>query len=187
MPFRVIGGSAGGRRLKSPPGGVRPTAAIIRRSLFDILGPEVFEARVLDLFAGAGGLGVEALSRGAAACDFVERDRRCVAVIRTNLELIKESQGVARSRVDCAPVEAWLRRRQSELGAYDLVMLDPPYGDPGLQNVLSHLARPGALKAGALVVLEERADREVEPPDGLKVVRRVAHGESALTLMRPST
>ena len=185
MPFQVIGGTAGGRRLKSPPAGVRPTAAILRRSLFDILGPDVFEAHVLDLFAGAGSLGLEGLSRGATACEFVERDRRCAAVIRANLELIKESKGVALSRVDCAPVEAWLRRPPTDLGAYDLVMLDPPYGDPGLEKVLSHLAR-GALKAGALVVLEERADREVEPPDGLKVVRRVVHGDSALTLMRPS-
>jgi 16S rRNA (guanine966-N2)-methyltransferase len=186
LPFQVIGGTARGRRLKSPPAGVRPTAAILRRSLFDILGPDVFEAHVLDLFAGAGSLGVEALSRGAAACDFVERDRRCTAVIRANLELVKESQGGGRSRVDCAPVEAWLRRHQSDLGVYDLVMLDPPYGDPGLENVLSHLARPGVLKSGALVVLEGPADRVVEPPEGMKVVRRVAHGDSALTLMRPS-
>jgi 16S rRNA (guanine966-N2)-methyltransferase len=186
VPFQVIGGTARGRRLKSPPAGVRPTAAILRRSLFDILGPDVFEARVLDLFAGAGSLGVEALSRGASACDFVERDPRCAAVIRSNLELIKESQGVARSRVDCAPVEAWLMRPQTDLGAYDLVMLDPPYGDPGLEKVLTLLARPGGLKASALLVLEERADRVVEPPDGLRVVRRVAHGDSSLTLMRPS-
>jgi 16S rRNA (guanine966-N2)-methyltransferase len=186
MPFQVIGGVARGRRLKSPPAGVRPTAAILRRSLFDILGPEVFEARVLDLYAGAGGLGVEALSRGALSCDFVDKDRRCVGVIRANLELIKDSEGARSSRVDCAPVEVWLKRRQSDLAAYDLVMLDPPYGDAGLHNVLSYLARPGALKAGALVVIEARADSEVEAPDGLKVVRRVAHGDSALMLMRPS-
>jgi 16S rRNA (guanine966-N2)-methyltransferase len=187
VPFQVIGGTARGRKLKSPPPGVRPTTAILRRSLFDILGPDVFEANVLDLYAGAGSLGLEALSRGAAACDFVERDRRCVAVIRANLELIKEAKGVPRSRVDCAPVEAWLKQPKSDLLAYDLVMLDPPYGDPGLENVLSQLARPEALKAGALVVLEERADRLVEPPDGLRVVRRVTHGDSTLTLIRTSS
>ena len=186
MPFQVIGGIARGRRFKSPPEGVRPTTAILRRSLFDILGPDVLDARVLDLYAGSGSLGVEALSRGAAACVFVERDRRCVEVIRANVGLLKEPESAGQSRVDCAPVEAWLRRHQGDLGVYDLVMLDPPYGDPGLENVLSHLAQPKALGSGALVVLEESADREVEPPDGLKVVRRVAHGDSALTLMRPS-
>jgi 16S rRNA (guanine966-N2)-methyltransferase len=186
VPFQVIGGSARGRRLKSPPREIRPTAAILRRSLFDILGAEVIDAQVLDLYAGAGSLGIEALSRGAASCDFVDRDRRCVEVIRANLGLLKESQGAARSRVDCAPVEAWLRRHQEDLGMYDLLMLDPPYGDPGLERVLSHLAQPRSLKAGALVVLEESADREVAPPPGLERTRRVAHGGSALTLMRPS-
>jgi 16S rRNA (guanine966-N2)-methyltransferase len=187
MPFQVIGGVARGRRLKSPPAGVRPTAAILRRSLFDILGPDVVGARVLDLYAGAGGLGVEALSRGAASCDFVERDRRCVAVIKANLALLGKSEGAPLSRVDCAPVESWLRRHQGRLAGYDLLMLDPPYGEPGLENVLSHLARPGAVKADALVVLEERADREVVPPAGLETVRRVTHGDSALTLMRPAS
>jgi len=187
MPFQVIGGIAGGRRLKSPPAGVRPTAAILRRSLFDILGPEVVGARALDLYAGAGGLGVEALSRGAATCDFVDRDRRCVAVIKANLALLRESEGARLSRVDCAPVESWLRRHQGRLADYDLLMLDPPYGEPGLENVLSHLARPAALKADALVVLEERADREIVPAAGLETVRRVSHGDSALTLMRPAS
>src|ERR1700704_3551859 len=101
MPFQVIGGSARGRRLKSPPRDVRPSAAILRRSLFDILGPEVLDAQVLDLYAGAGSLGIEALSRGAAACLFVDRDRRCVEVIRANLALLRESESAARSRVDC--------------------------------------------------------------------------------------
>lgn len=186
MPFQVIGGSARGRRLKSPPHGVRPTAAILRRSLFDILGSEVIDARVLDLYAGAGSLGVEALSRGAASCDFVDRDRRCVEVIRANLGLVKESQGSPESRVDCAPVEAWLRRHRERLLTYDLLILDPPYGDAGLERVMSHLAQPGVLMPAALVVLEEHADREVVVPPGLERTRRVAHGDSALTFMRPS-
>jgi 16S rRNA (guanine966-N2)-methyltransferase len=186
MPFQVIGGIARGRRLKSPPAGVRPTAAILRRSLFDILGADVVGARVLDLYAGAGGLGIEALSRGAASCDFVDRDRRCVAVIQANMGLLKESEGARLSRVDCAPVGSWLRRHEGRLAGYDLLMLDPPYGEPGLENVLSYLARPDVLKPDALLVLEERADREITPPSGLGIIRRVSHGDSALTLMRPA-
>jgi 16S rRNA G966 N2-methylase RsmD len=115
----------------------------------------------------------------------VDRDRRCVAVIKANLALL-ESEGAGLSRVDCAPVEPWLRRHQGRLAEYDLLMLDPPYGEPGLESVLLHLARPAALKADALVVLEERADREIVPAAGLEIVRRVSHGESALTLMRPA-
>ena len=184
MPFQVIAGSARGRRLKSPPAGVRPTAAILRRSLFDILGPDVIDAMVLDLYAGAGGLGVEALSRGAARCAFVDSDRRCVAVIKANLALLRESEGARLSTVDCAPVESWLRRHQGRIFDYDLIMLDPPYGEPGLENVLSYLARPAALGADALVVLEERADREIALPSGLETHRRVSHGDSALTFIR---
>lgn len=186
MPFQVIGGSARGRRLKSPPRDVRPTAAILRRSLFDIIGPDVIEAQVLDLYAGAGSVGVEALSRGASSCVFVDRDRRCVEVIRANLGVLKDSEGAGQSRVDCAPVEAWLRRHQEGLGMYDLLMLDPPYGDPGLEKVLSYLAQPRVLKPDALVVLEAQADHEIAPSPGLDRTRRVAHGGSALTFMRPS-
>ncbi|HXA42509.1 MAG TPA: 16S rRNA (guanine(966)-N(2))-methyltransferase RsmD [Candidatus Solibacter sp.] len=186
MPFQVIAGTARGRRLKSPPDGVRPTAAILRRSLFDIIGPDVIEARVLDLYAGAGSLGVEALSRGAAGADFVDRDRRCVAVIRANLGLLGDTEGAASSRVDCAPVESWLRRNRRRLSGYDLLILDPPYGEPGLEKVLSQLARPGTLKPDALVVVEERADRELDTPEGMRIVRRVEHGDSALTMMRPA-
>lgn len=201
MPFQVIAGSARGRRLKSPPAGVRPTAAILRRSLFDILAARVAGARVLDLYAGAGSLGVEALSRGASGCDFVERDRRCVAVIRANLALIgdpggpvpsaesghRSTESAPRSTVDCAPVETWLRRHAGRLAEYDLIFLDPPYGEPGLEKVLSLLGRPGALKADALVVVEEHADRHLELPAGLVEARRVEHGDSALTLIRPDS
>ena len=186
MPFQVIAGAARGRRLKSPPQGVRPTAAIVRRSLFDIIGPEVVDAHVLDLYAGSGSIGVEALSRGAASCDFVDRDRRCVAVVRANLELLGGVEGAASSRVDCAPVDAWLRRQRGQLAGYDLLILDPPYGEPGLENVLLQLAHPGALKADALLVVEQRAGRELDVPEGMRVVRRVSHGDTALTLMRPS-
>src|ERR1700736_1577534 len=111
MPLQVIGGEARGRRLKSPPTGVRPTAAIMRRSLFDTLEYLVVDAAVLDLYAGAGTLGIEALSRGARGCDFVERDHRCCAVIRANLGALGTAAGGTNGRVHCAPAEKWLKSR----------------------------------------------------------------------------
>ena len=165
---------------------MRPTAAITRRSLFDILGARVEGARVLDLFAGSGALGIEALSRGAAACDFVDRDRRCVAVIQANLGAIAAEAEGRPGRVHCAPVDKWLERHASVSAGYDLVLADPPYGDPGLTRVMSLLAESGALAAGGMLVVEARTGVNVDAPDGLVEVRRVKHGDSTLTMLAPA-
>jgi 16S rRNA (guanine966-N2)-methyltransferase len=183
----VIGGRARGRRLKSPPAGVRPTAAILRRSLFDILGARVVDAEVLDLYAGAGTLGLEALSRGAAGCVFVERDRRCCAVVKANLETLGEAAGGLRGRVDCAPAQKWLQARSGDDGRFDLVFLDPPYGESAVSRVLSRLAEAGLLEPDAVVVLETRKGAQVDVPRGLELVREVRHGDSDLRLFHPAS
>jgi 16S rRNA (guanine966-N2)-methyltransferase len=181
VPLNVIGGEFRGRRLKSPPGSVRPTAAIVRRSLFDILGAHLVDLRVLDLYAGAGTLGIEAISRGAASADFVERDRRVAAVLRANLEALGLMGADGRGRVHCAPVESWLESNRAELASVDIVLVDPPYGDAGLDRVLAALA--AALRPGAEVVVEERASRRPAAPPPLRETRFVRHGDSAFTLM----
>ncbi len=185
MPLQVIGGEARGRRLKSPPAGVRPTAAIVRRSVFDILGYLVGDAAVLDLYAGSGSLGIEALSRGAATAVFVEKDRPCCAVIRANLAALGESAGGGRGLVDCAPAEKWLSSRARDSGQYDVVFADPPYGEPGVSRVLSLLVEAEVLAVDGIVALETRRDAVVEMPDGLAEARRVHHGDTQLILMRP--
>ncbi|WP_320669944.1 16S rRNA (guanine(966)-N(2))-methyltransferase RsmD [Patulibacter defluvii] len=145
--MRVIGGRFGGRRLDAPPGtGTRPTADRVRESLFSILGPLDGE-RVLDLFAGSGALGLEALSRGAEAVTFVERDRRAAAVLRDNLGRL--GVGEDEARVDAADAVRHLRDAATRGDAYDLVLLDPPYRDadrlgPILDAGLRPLLRPGA-------------------------------------------
>ena len=184
MPLQVIAGEWGGRRLKSPPAMVRPTLAILRRSLFDILGPGIAGKTVLDLYAGSGSLGLEALSRGAARSDFVERDPRTAAVARQNLDALLGGSDAARGRVHSGSVERWLQRNATALGEYDLVLLDPPYGDPGLGGVLATLGAPGTLKQGAMVIVERRSDEEHGVISGLPEVRRVAHGDSMLVMMR---
>jgi 16S rRNA (guanine966-N2)-methyltransferase len=184
MPLQVIGGEARGRRLKSPPGGARPTAALVRRSLFDILGASVVGARVLDLYAGAGTLGIEALSRGAASCEFVERDRRCANVIASNLKAIDAS---SRGRAHCAPVGSWLRRQRERLREFDLILIDPPYGDSGITPMLNLLAAPLTLAPGTLVVVEGPASHDEEGPAGLSRLRRVRHGDTALTILEATT
>jgi len=145
--MRVIAGSHGGRRLKAPPGrGTRPTSDRVREALFSMLG-ELRAERVLDLFAGTGALGIEALSRGAGAVVFVERDQGAARILRENLRTLEI--GPDRAEVRRGEALAALRTARERGEFYDLVFIDPPYGDaarlaPKLSALLSPLLAPGA-------------------------------------------
>ena len=148
--LRVAGGAARGRRLAGPAvPGVRPTAARVRAAIFNILPPETYrDARVLDLFAGTGSLGIEALSRGAAWADFVERHRRQSQVLRDNLATAGYSGQAAVHGVDAQRALSILA------GPYQLIMLDPPYRMAGLGGFLESLAAaPGLAAAGGRLVV----------------------------------
>ncbi len=147
--MRVIAGRFGGRRLAAPPGrGTRPTSDRVREALFSILGPLDGET-VLDLYAGSGALGIEALSRGARSAVFVERDPRALAVLRGNLATVG-AEGEVR-RVD---VLAALRDARERGETYDLVVCDPPYRlAPDLGRSLGEALRP-VLASEARVVTE---------------------------------
>src|SRR5437867_231202 len=142
--MRVIGGTDRGRRLAAPRGfSTRPTAGRVREALFDILGPAVAGMRVLDLFAGTGAIGIEALSRGAARAVFVERGRDALRALRANLAALHLSRD--RARVVAGDAVATLPALgRSEL-PFDLVFLDPPYATT-VARVLEALARGPLLK-----------------------------------------
>ena len=146
--MRVVAGRHRGRRLEAPPGrDTRPTSDRVREALFSIVG-DVEGAHVLDLFAGSGALGIEALSRGAARATFVEKDRRAAEVIRANLATLgEEGDVVVRDAL------AWLRAAPAGT-AFGLVLIDPPYDSAArLATPLSeHL--PPVLAEGALIVTE---------------------------------
>lgn len=148
--MRVAGGAARGRRLAGPASpGVRPTAERVRAAIFNILPPESYrDARVLDLFAGTGSLGLEALSRGAAWADFVERQRRQCQVLRENLAAAGYG---GQSAAHCVAA----RRALATLaGPYQLILLDPPYKMAGLGEFLETLAAaPGLTAAGSMLVV----------------------------------
>ncbi len=148
--MRVISGSAKGRRLKSPPGaGTRPITDRVKMALFDILGPSIVGARVLDLFAGTGSVGIEALSRGAAEAVFVEKDPRAIRALRENLE----QTGLRdRARVVRADVFAFLRSGSAE--PFDFIYIAPPQYRGWWRRTLELLdARPEWLApAGTIVV-----------------------------------
>jgi len=121
--MRVVAGAYGGRRLAAPDGSAtRPTSDRVREALFSVLGTSVQDARVLDLFAGSGALGIEALSRGAASAVFVDRAPRAISAVRANLAALGIDADVRRIEA-----RAWLRTAPARSEAYDLVFLDPPY------------------------------------------------------------
>ena len=122
--MRVIAGSAKGMRLGRVPAGTRPLSDRAREGLFASLGADVSGAMCLDLFAGTGAVGIEALSRGAASCTFVDRSREAASAIRSNLQTTRLAE---QAQVHAADVRTWLRRKGGIGSPYDLVFCDPPY------------------------------------------------------------
>jgi 16S rRNA (guanine966-N2)-methyltransferase len=173
---RIVAGSRRGHRIEAPKGVVtRPTSDRVREAVFSILGP-VDGARVLDLFAGSGALGLEALSRGAGSCLFVERDRRACRVIEQNLERLQLETGVVR----CAPVGRALRDEIGRGSRYELVLADAPYDEwERYGGALGELL-PALLEDGALVVVETAAPVEPALPLALVTTRR--YGSARVTV-----
>jgi 16S rRNA (guanine966-N2)-methyltransferase len=202
--MRVIGGQAKGHTLKGPKtDATRPTSDKVRGAIFSMLEAMVnlTGARVLDLYAGTGALGIEALSRGAAWCDFVEKDRAACRIIADNLahtRLAGQAQVHAHSveRVVSHP-DMLLRRRKQGTQApqstphftasagYDIILLDPPYGDTGVWSELAALASGPLATAGTLVVLEH--SKRARPPEAvgcLALVKTRRHGDTCVSIFR---
>jgi len=183
--MRIIGGEFRGRRIVAPKGTVaRPTTDRTRESLFNILAHRPgfsFEAlRVIDLFAGSGALGLEALSRGAAFCLFVETDPAARGAIRENIEtlaLFGRTKVHSRSATRLGPLPA------SAAPPFDLAFLDPPYGKGLIAPALNSLSAGGWLSPGALVVVEHPATEEVPPPKAYTALTTRRFGDSALSLL----
>lgn len=179
--MRIIAGECKGRRLKAPSWpGLRPTSDKLRETLFNIVAPHTAGARVLDLFAGTGAVGLESLSRGASLAVFVESDRRAAALIAENAEHCGTADR-------CAIIRDTVARALEKpiVGdPFDLIIVDPPYDFEPLAAVLDaaapHLAADGRL------VLEHARRRDVPAAAGLRPVRTVPSGDSALTFFEAS-
>ena len=175
--LRVIAGSLKGRRLDSPDWeGLRPTSDKLRGTLFNVLGPRVAGARVLDGFAGTGAVGVEAISRGAAHVTFVDRDSRAVKLIERNLQRCAVSERYAIIRAGFAAAALGLSR-----GSFDLVFLDPPYGADVIGSALESAA-PLVAPGGWLVLEHARRDAAPAGVACIAKLRDITSGDSALTL-----
>lgn len=182
--MRVISGSAKGRQLKVPsPKTTRPMTDLVKGALFSMLLPlGVAERRVLDLFAGSGSLGIEALSRGAATADFVEQNTAACAIIAANLAHTRFDD---RARIHRARVEAFLARlaERPPAVAFDLIFMDPPYALPEIPALLATLAASPALAPDAIIVAGHSV--RVPLPDAagrLDRLHRRCHGDSCFSI-----
>ncbi|MCY3714567.1 MAG: 16S rRNA (guanine(966)-N(2))-methyltransferase RsmD [Gemmatimonadetes bacterium] len=181
--LRIGTGIARGRRLKSVTGDIRPTGSRVRGSLFDILSAQIVDGTVLDLCAGTGILGIEALSRGAHCCLFVDRDRRAVRTIRDNLDRCGFRGS---SRIWRTDAIRSLDHLADHACAVDIILADPPYGDPVAREIVRTAGERNVLAPGGLLVLEHRGDDQPESCKGLDVVRRRTIGDTALSFFRPA-
>lgn len=179
---RIIAGSVGGTRIAVPPRGTRPTSDRVREALFSSLDArlDLVGMRVLDLYAGSGALGIEALSRGAEHATLVERDARAARIISSNLAATRLS---ARADVVRGDVLAILQR--APVTPYDLVLADPPYDvdDASIHQLLQRLLDQQWLAPGAVVVIE-RSARSPEPtwPELLEPLRARDYGETRICI-----
>ena len=179
--MRVIAGALKGRRLKTPTWeGLRPTSDTLRETLFNVLAPRVGTARVLDGFAGTGGLGIEALSRGAAQVTFLDRDARAQALIAENLARCGIAEGYAIIRASLDRGLETLRSRPG-FSPFDIVLLDPPY-DQAVETMLETLTGADSVLAPDGLVVLEHARRQPAPSRAGRLVltRRLVSGDSAL-------
>jgi 16S rRNA (guanine(966)-N(2))-methyltransferase RsmD len=178
--MRVISGKFRGRRLEAPPGlDVRPTSDRLKESLFNILAPSIVDSVFLDLFAGAGAIGIEALSRGAREVCFVESAARAVRTIRRNLQSCGISAGFQLLEEDIFPCLRELGRRGF---CADIVFMDPPYSWKPYADLLQLLFRTQVAGAETRVILEHHRKAKVpESGEAFHLVRTVSQGDKTLS------
>jgi 16S rRNA (guanine966-N2)-methyltransferase len=178
MPgLRVSGGEARGRRLKAPKG-IRPTQGMVKQAIFNLVGPLIEGAEVLDLFAGSGALGIEALSRGAASVTFVDHQARGLAILRQNLDVLGVKD---RARIVRGDVVRWLEASPDSVKRAGVVFLDPPYDDAVLDRALIALDRA---VENATVVAEHSRRQEMPALTRLQVDRQRRYGDTMVTVFK---
>jgi len=180
--MRVIAGSAGGLRLAAPKRGVRPTMDRVKAAIFSSLGDTIIGARVLDLFAGSGALGIEALSRGAASVVFVEEDRQSIAAIKKNLAKVNLTGRIRQENVFD------FLRRSAGMENFQIIFADPPYeqtkpGERYTEKLLSNEVLPQLLDSDGVFVLEKRPSELIPAINLWDVVRARKYGATEVLFL----
>jgi 16S rRNA (guanine966-N2)-methyltransferase len=174
--MRVAAGSLKGRELRYPKAGLRPTKNMTRQAIFNILGDRVVGARVLDLFAGGGSLGIEALSRGAVSVVFVEQSGATFAFLKRNIAGLGTATAL---RLDVLKaVERFAPN------SFDVVLADPPYRLGLVGATVQRVAGSGVISAGGLLMIEHHRDEPAPVPDGWELLRQGKYGETRVALIR---
>jgi|TARA_B100001245_G_C22712001_1_gene346410 16S rRNA (guanine(966)-N(2))-methyltransferase RsmD len=180
MSLRIIAGKAKGRRLKvRQVAGLRPTSDRARETLFNILAPQISNARFLDMFAGSGAVGIEALSRGAAASVFIEQDERVVTELETNLELCCFS---VLGRVVHGSWQEALPRVKATENPFDIVFLDPPYDWVDTYTCLAAVFDHAMVNVNGVAIVEHRSTQDVKLIKSLELLRRVNVGDTSFSM-----
>ena len=177
--MRIIAGKAKGHRLKAPKGTTtRPATDLVRGAIFSILETTTSDwERVLDLFAGSGALGIEALSRGAGWVDFVEREPRCCDIIRQNLEKTKLA---AQAHIYCCSVVKALSFLDKE---YSIILMDPPYSNSSIGNVITQLATSKLVGANSILVVTHSPRLPLNSTYAtLNLIKEHRHGDSCIAV-----
>jgi 16S rRNA (guanine966-N2)-methyltransferase len=183
--MRVIAGRAGGVRLISPKNGVRPTMDRVKAAIFSSLGETVIGARVLDLFAGTGALGIEALSRGANSALFIEEDRQSILAVEKNLSKTRLA-----GRVRQQDVFGFLKNAGPAAETFQIVFADPPYdktksGERFTDKLLANETLPRLLEPDGVFVLEKRPAEEVPSTKLWRVTRQKTYGATEVLFLSP--
>ena len=179
--MRIIGGASRGRRLDGPSQGTRPTAGRVRAALFNILSERIFGARFLDLFAGTGAIGIEALSRGAGRVTFVESDADCVRVVKSNLR--RAGYG---HLAEVRSTTATRFLKQPMLEPYDIAFIDAPYHGNEAADILPLLGRNAIMAVNGVVIIEHF--HKAPPPaqvDRLIFTKSYRYGDTFLSIYKP--
>ena len=176
--MRVVSGSARGCKLQPVPGmNTRPTTDRVKENVFNLIQDHIREARVLDLFAGTGQLGIEALSRGAKRCDFVEHDKTAYNIVYKNTQTARVAD---RAALHCAEADRFLSQAAKQ--GYDLIFLDPPYGGETLENALLQIETFDILSENGIIICESAVgDRFAH---GFEIVRERRYGATMITVLR---
>ncbi|WP_284638977.1 16S rRNA (guanine(966)-N(2))-methyltransferase RsmD [Paenibacillus silviterrae] len=181
--MRVISGRAKGRPLKAVPGmGTRPTTDKVKEAIFSMIGPYFDGGIALDLFAGTGGLSIEAMSRGMDRAVLIDMDKKAIDTIRHNLQATGFTEQAEVYRNDALRALKALSKRGLR---FELVFLDPPYRLKVIHDLLEQLTTEKLLDDGARIIIEHDAeDRYEEPLYGLEHIRRAEYGDTAVTIFR---
>ena len=177
--MRVIAGSAGGIKLKSIKSRqVRPTLDRVKEALFNMLSQSILDSVFLDLYSGFGGIGIEALSRGAKKVDFVEENRKFSSIIERNLE---KTNLINYGEIHCEDVYDFL---QKVSGQYDIIFMDPPYKKGYVKKTVSIILENKILKPGGLIVIETASDEKIDLSRNFQMIRERKYGSSQIYIYK---